>query len=229
MNYNKIYLFLSLLCPMIAFGQSNDKNSNRSLPIEKSYEPITPDSLAFNDSLWVEGEYDNHQFAGYASALVNGERLFLYPELSLTVDHQRGGVMISQFTENKRITRILYIADIPLFPSYNNCYSDEKPQSIFMDIIDSGCSYSAVYLPLNEGEKRSNHTYIKIISYDPQTKIMKARFEGKYYIYLRSEHDVWNIDEVEILDGVFCARVNFIPPRLCKNLDELMNSVLRGK
>ncbi len=202
------YFYFLLCMPILAICQKQQL-TNINTQIEQPYTTITPDSLAFNDSLFEEGVCENWKYAGYCTALLNGKKIKLYPFLK----YQKTGDVLhlwlydfDAYPDYRMLYRHIFLGYLPNFPSYSNCYAREYPIAAILNEIDNGCSFSAIFYPKNSGEEKDN-TFAKVISYDKKTRILKARFEGTFYIILKTEHDHWDLEKIEILDGIVCAKV----------------------
>jgi hypothetical protein len=99
--------YLLLFFPIITYFVKSSNLPISTTQIEQPYTTITPDSLAFNDSLFEEGVCENWKYAGYCTALLNGKKIKLYPFLK----YQKTGDVLH-----------LWLYDFDAYPDYRMLY-----------------------------------------------------------------------------------------------------------
>ena len=187
LNLNKELPKQTHLCACSSFSnfELNDCHNG-------DYELLTPDSLAFDDLCFFEAKYYNSEsISGYMKYSKNNSNYYSGCEGSTYYDNIGNKLFrIYCYEEIDRFNYLNYFLPITGKNSLlvsGNIYRIDLDSSFISDDISVLCHRQNAeisntidsYIPYNSSEKPN---FLRIVSYDPNTNILKARFRITFQV-----------------------------------------------
>lgn len=201
------FLF-ALVCMVYTYvhAQENPVQANIDETAEFQLNWETPDAIAFTSCEMQEGNSRNTRYNGCATAVVNGQKKFHYPNVYYYPELNKIDISLYQFNDFGSPVEQLLLQKFDAAPGSFTLGETIYCNATYYYLREEGCTASGSY-HFESNREDNSHNVLKIIDFNPVTRIVKARFRCMLKYDFDLHNNMFEVRDLQFEDGIIIAKL----------------------